>query len=248
MALAAKALGLDYLAITEHSRRLTVAHGLDPLRLAASARKRTTCSIRGRRRRCDAYSSARCEALPAGGARRVRKLVQAEKSPRVDKSEGGLHQIATHRAPGAIVHTGDAHAIRNWQGHLPGRVPVLGRRIALAPRPICSTSRKALAWKKPPPFFYPAMKLASIQSTRRAQKQTRACLRKPWMLRSDASCASLERLGQSACPPEPHTRIDWMWFIRCYYQLDSTPFLEQGIESLSPMNRKRYFCHRTGSP
>jgi DNA polymerase (family 10) len=34
MALAAKALGLDYLAITEHSRRLTVAHGLDPLRLA----------------------------------------------------------------------------------------------------------------------------------------------------------------------------------------------------------------------
>ena len=34
MARAAKALGLDYLAITEHSRRLTVAHGLDPLRLA----------------------------------------------------------------------------------------------------------------------------------------------------------------------------------------------------------------------
>jgi DNA polymerase (family X) len=34
MALAAKALGLHYLAITEHSRRLTVAHGLDPLRLA----------------------------------------------------------------------------------------------------------------------------------------------------------------------------------------------------------------------
>ena len=34
MALAAKALGLDYLAITEHSRHLTVAHGLDPLRLA----------------------------------------------------------------------------------------------------------------------------------------------------------------------------------------------------------------------
>ncbi|WP_296895690.1 DNA polymerase/3'-5' exonuclease PolX [Thiobacillus sp.] len=33
MALAAKAFGLDYLAITEHSRRLTVAHGLDPLRL-----------------------------------------------------------------------------------------------------------------------------------------------------------------------------------------------------------------------
>lgn len=34
MALAAKALGLVYLAITEHSRHLTVAHGLDSLRLA----------------------------------------------------------------------------------------------------------------------------------------------------------------------------------------------------------------------
>ena len=34
MALAAKALGLEYLAITEHSRRLTVAHGLDPQQLA----------------------------------------------------------------------------------------------------------------------------------------------------------------------------------------------------------------------
>ena len=34
MALAAKAMGLDYLAITEHSRHLTVAHGLDPKRLA----------------------------------------------------------------------------------------------------------------------------------------------------------------------------------------------------------------------
>ena len=34
MALAAKALGLQYLAITEHSRRLTVAHGLDPVQLA----------------------------------------------------------------------------------------------------------------------------------------------------------------------------------------------------------------------
>ncbi|MCC6608808.1 MAG: DNA polymerase/3'-5' exonuclease PolX [Burkholderiales bacterium] len=34
MALAAKAAGLAYLAITEHSRRLTVAHGLDPRRLA----------------------------------------------------------------------------------------------------------------------------------------------------------------------------------------------------------------------
>ncbi|HEX8980809.1 MAG TPA: DNA polymerase/3'-5' exonuclease PolX [Parasulfuritortus sp.] len=34
MAEAAKAAGLDYLAITEHSRRLTVAHGLDPRRLA----------------------------------------------------------------------------------------------------------------------------------------------------------------------------------------------------------------------
>jgi DNA polymerase (family 10) len=35
MANAAKALGLSYIAITEHSRRLTVAHGLDPERLAA---------------------------------------------------------------------------------------------------------------------------------------------------------------------------------------------------------------------
>ena len=34
MALAAKALELGYLAITEHSRRLTVAHGLDPVQLA----------------------------------------------------------------------------------------------------------------------------------------------------------------------------------------------------------------------
>jgi len=34
MAQAAKALGLEYLAITEHSRHLTVAHGLDPLQLA----------------------------------------------------------------------------------------------------------------------------------------------------------------------------------------------------------------------
>jgi len=34
MALAAKAQGLEYLAITEHSRRLTVAHGLDPVQLA----------------------------------------------------------------------------------------------------------------------------------------------------------------------------------------------------------------------
>ncbi|MGA8862505.1 MAG: DNA polymerase/3'-5' exonuclease PolX [Gallionella sp.] len=34
MALAAKAFGLEYLAITEHSRRLTVAHGLDPVKLA----------------------------------------------------------------------------------------------------------------------------------------------------------------------------------------------------------------------
>jgi DNA polymerase (family X) len=34
MALAAKGLGLEYLAITEHSRRLTMMHGLDPLRLA----------------------------------------------------------------------------------------------------------------------------------------------------------------------------------------------------------------------
>jgi DNA polymerase (family X) len=34
MALAAQALGLSYLAITEHSRRLAMAHGLDPRRLA----------------------------------------------------------------------------------------------------------------------------------------------------------------------------------------------------------------------
>jgi DNA polymerase (family 10) len=34
MAFAAKALGLEYLAITEHSRRLAVAKGLDPVRLA----------------------------------------------------------------------------------------------------------------------------------------------------------------------------------------------------------------------
>jgi DNA polymerase (family 10) len=34
MAAAAKAAGLSYMAITEHSRRLTVAHGLDPVRLA----------------------------------------------------------------------------------------------------------------------------------------------------------------------------------------------------------------------
>jgi DNA polymerase (family 10) len=33
MALAAKSAGFEYLAITEHSRRLTVAHGLDPQRL-----------------------------------------------------------------------------------------------------------------------------------------------------------------------------------------------------------------------
>jgi DNA polymerase (family 10) len=34
MALAAKAFGLEYLAVTDHSRRLTMAHGLDPQRLA----------------------------------------------------------------------------------------------------------------------------------------------------------------------------------------------------------------------
>ncbi|HTP94621.1 MAG TPA: DNA polymerase/3'-5' exonuclease PolX [Burkholderiales bacterium] len=34
MALAAKAAGLRYIAVTDHSRRLTVAHGLDPARLA----------------------------------------------------------------------------------------------------------------------------------------------------------------------------------------------------------------------
>jgi DNA polymerase (family 10) len=35
MALAAKDSGLDYVAITEHSKRLTVVHGLDDKRLAA---------------------------------------------------------------------------------------------------------------------------------------------------------------------------------------------------------------------
>jgi len=34
MALAARARGLSYLAITDHTRRLTVAHGLDPVRLS----------------------------------------------------------------------------------------------------------------------------------------------------------------------------------------------------------------------
>ncbi|HEU0188433.1 MAG TPA: DNA polymerase/3'-5' exonuclease PolX [Gallionella sp.] len=34
MALAAMDIGLEYIAITEHSRRLTVAHGLDPVKLA----------------------------------------------------------------------------------------------------------------------------------------------------------------------------------------------------------------------
>jgi DNA polymerase (family 10) len=37
MAQAARAHGLRYLAITEHSRRVTVAHGLDPVRLAKQA-------------------------------------------------------------------------------------------------------------------------------------------------------------------------------------------------------------------
>lgn len=37
MALAARARGLDYLAITEHSRRVAMAHGLDPQRLARQA-------------------------------------------------------------------------------------------------------------------------------------------------------------------------------------------------------------------
>jgi DNA polymerase (family X) len=34
MALAAKARGFFYIAITEHSRKLIVAHGLDPVRLS----------------------------------------------------------------------------------------------------------------------------------------------------------------------------------------------------------------------
>jgi DNA polymerase (family 10) len=39
MALAAKALGLDYLAITDHSKRLAMAHGLDAARLARQGRE-----------------------------------------------------------------------------------------------------------------------------------------------------------------------------------------------------------------
>lgn len=39
MALAAQALGLQYLAITDHSHRLTVAHGLDPARLERQGRE-----------------------------------------------------------------------------------------------------------------------------------------------------------------------------------------------------------------
>jgi histidinol phosphatase-like PHP family hydrolase len=39
MALAAKARGLGYLAITDHSRRLAMAHGLDATRLARQARE-----------------------------------------------------------------------------------------------------------------------------------------------------------------------------------------------------------------
>jgi DNA polymerase (family 10) len=39
MAAAARAAGLEYLAITEHSRRLTVAHGLDPKRLRQQMRR-----------------------------------------------------------------------------------------------------------------------------------------------------------------------------------------------------------------
>jgi len=39
MALAAKALGLEYLAITDHSARLAVAHGLDAARLARQGRE-----------------------------------------------------------------------------------------------------------------------------------------------------------------------------------------------------------------
>ena len=39
MALAARARGLEYLAITDHSRRLAMAHGLDVARLAAQGRE-----------------------------------------------------------------------------------------------------------------------------------------------------------------------------------------------------------------
>ena len=46
---AARGRGLDYLAITEHSRRLTIAHGLDPRRLAAQTQAidRLNESLRG---------------------------------------------------------------------------------------------------------------------------------------------------------------------------------------------------------
>ena len=39
MALAAKSHGLEYLAVTDHSRRVTVARGLDPLRLVRQCRE-----------------------------------------------------------------------------------------------------------------------------------------------------------------------------------------------------------------
>src|SRR5690606_13901199 len=39
MALAARELGYEYLAITDHSQRLTVANGLDPKRLSAQIRE-----------------------------------------------------------------------------------------------------------------------------------------------------------------------------------------------------------------
>ena len=47
MALAAKARGLGYLAITDHSRRLTVARGLDPERLRRQADEIETAAVPG---------------------------------------------------------------------------------------------------------------------------------------------------------------------------------------------------------
>ncbi|HSB99578.1 MAG TPA: PHP domain-containing protein, partial [Burkholderiaceae bacterium] len=49
MALAARARGLGYLAISDHSRRLTVAHGLDPVRLTRQRAEiaRLNRSLRG---------------------------------------------------------------------------------------------------------------------------------------------------------------------------------------------------------
>jgi len=47
MAAAARAAGLEYLAITDHSRRLAAAHGLDPVRLAKQLAEIETVRIEG---------------------------------------------------------------------------------------------------------------------------------------------------------------------------------------------------------